>query len=84
MVFKPFMEFLKAFDFHQIHNMLALMLYPRFKSLQVMKSFVGHNNAIHLTIEYDVKDVISLLMIFFDQLNPTIEVIVTPCDEPVL
>jgi hypothetical protein len=78
---KPFLEFLKSFDFYQIHNLLALMLDPHFKSLQVMKSFVGHNNAICLTIEYDVKKVIFLLMTFFDQLNPTIEAIVTPGDE---
>jgi hypothetical protein len=80
-VFKPSMDFFNAFYFHQIHNMLALMLDPSFKSLQVMKSFLGHNNAIHLIIEYDVKEVIPFMMTFFYQLNPTIEVIITPCDE---
>jgi hypothetical protein len=81
---KPFLEFLKSFDFCQIHNMLALMLDPRFKSLQVMKSFVGHNNAIHFIVKYDVKEVILLLMIFFYQLNLIVEAIVEPCDELVI
>jgi hypothetical protein len=32
-VIKLFLEFLKAFDSCQVHNMLALMLNPHFKSL---------------------------------------------------
>jgi hypothetical protein len=32
-VLKPFLEFIKAFDSCQTHNMLTLMLDPRFKSL---------------------------------------------------
>jgi hypothetical protein len=55
-----------------------------FQSFQVMKSFVGHNNAIHLVVEYDVKEVILLLMTFFDWLNPIAEAIVAPCDEHAL
>ncbi len=40
-VFKHFLEFLKTFDSHQVHNMLALILDPCFKSLQVVENFVG-------------------------------------------
>ncbi len=82
-VFKHFLEFFKAFDSYQVHNMLALMLDPCFKSLQVVKSFVGHGDVIRLLTKYDVKEVIPLLMTLFDQLNPIIEVVVAPCDEPV-
>jgi len=32
-VFKPFVDFLKAFESHQVHNMLALMLDFHFKIL---------------------------------------------------
>jgi len=64
-VFKHFVEFLKAFDFCQVHNMLALMLEPCFKSLRVVESFVGHGNVIRITIEYDVKEVIFFLMTLF-------------------
>jgi hypothetical protein len=63
--------------------MLALMLDPHFKSLRVVESFVGHGNVIHLTTKYDVKKVILLLMIFLDHLNPIVEAVVAPCDEPI-
>jgi len=75
-VFKRFLEFLKAFYFYQVHNMLALMLDPCFKSLWVVESFVGHGNVIHLVVDYDVKEVIPLLMTLLDQLNLTIEAVV--------
>jgi hypothetical protein len=45
---------------------------------------VGHGNAIHLTIKYDVKEAIPLLMTIFDPPNPTIVVFVTPCDGPTI
>jgi hypothetical protein len=46
-----------------------------------MKSFVGHENVICLTIEYDENDVIPFLMKFFDQLIPIIEAIIPPSDK---
>jgi hypothetical protein len=49
-----------------------------------VESFVGHGNAIHLTTKYNVKNAIPFFMIVFNQLNPTIEVVVAPCDEPTL
>jgi hypothetical protein len=61
-VIKPFLEFLKTFDFNQVHNMLILMLDPCFKILKVMKSFVGCGNPIHFAIEYDVKEVTPFFM----------------------
>jgi hypothetical protein len=64
-VLKHLLEFLKAFDSHQVHNMLALILDPCFKSLRVVESFVGHSNAMCFTIEYHVKEVILFLMIVF-------------------
>lgn len=64
-VIKVFLQFLKLFDSHQIHNMFALMLDPHFKSLEVFEKYVGHKITIHLVIEYDVKEVIPLLMITF-------------------
>jgi hypothetical protein len=40
-----------------------------------------HNNAIHLAIKYDVKEVIPFLMTILYQLNPIVDAVVTPCDE---
>jgi hypothetical protein len=34
---------------------------------------VGPGNAIHFAIKYDVKEVISFLMIIFQQLNPIVQ-----------
>ncbi len=61
---KPFLQFLMAFDFHQVHNMLALMLDPHYKSLQVVENYVGCGNAIRLAFEYDLKKVIPFMMNF--------------------
>jgi hypothetical protein len=45
---------------------------------------MGCGNAIHFTIEYDVKEVIPLYMIVFDWLNPIVETFVAPCNEPTI
>jgi hypothetical protein len=68
-VIKHFLQFLKLFDSHQIHNMFALMLDPHFKSSQGFEKYVGHKIAIHLVVEHDVKEIIPLLMIIFSWLN---------------
>jgi hypothetical protein len=49
--------------------MFTLMLDPHFKSLEVFEKYEGHKIAIHLVVQYDVKEVISLLMIIFPWLN---------------
>jgi hypothetical protein len=43
--------------------------------------FWGYENAIHLTTKYDEKEVIPFFMIVFYQLNPTIEIVITPSDK---
>ncbi len=40
-VIKVFFQFLKAYDLHQVHNMLTIMFDPCFKSLQVLDNYVG-------------------------------------------
>ncbi len=69
---RPILQFLKSFYFSQIHNMLALMLNPHVKSLWVVEIYVRHENAICLVIEYDVKEVISLLMTIFECPSPIV------------
>ncbi len=71
-VIKPFLYFLRTFDGGQAHNMMAIMLDMHFKSLCVVENLLGRGNAIQLAIEYDARIVISLLMVYFEQLNPTI------------
>jgi hypothetical protein len=64
-VIKPFLQFFISFNYHQVHNMLTLKLNPHFKSLWVVRNYVGHKNAICLIAKYDVKENIPLLMINF-------------------
>jgi hypothetical protein len=45
------------------------------------KFYTRHNNAIRFAIKYDVKEVIHFLMTIFHQLNFTVDVVVTTCDE---
>jgi hypothetical protein len=61
---------LKTFDGGNVHNMMAIMLDPHFKSLHIVDDLLGHGNAIRLAIEYDAKIVIPLLMVCFEWLNP--------------
>jgi len=72
-VIKPFLKNLKTFDFRQVHKSWPLMLNLCFKSLTVMKNFVGCGNAICLVIEYNVKEVIIFLMTIFDLENSIIK-----------
>lgn len=65
-VIKSFLEKIKTFNWHQVHNMLALMVDSYFKSLQVVERYMGCGNAIHFIIEYDVKEIIPLFMMVFD------------------
>jgi hypothetical protein len=53
--------------------MLTLMLDPRFKSLRVVKNYVGHGACIRFVAEYDANTIIPLLMIVFEVLNPTVQ-----------
>jgi hypothetical protein len=45
-VIKPFLDFLRSFDAHQLHNMMVIMLDTHFKALRIVESLVGCGNAI--------------------------------------
>jgi hypothetical protein len=76
-VIKPFWQFLEVYDPHQVHNMLSIMLDPRFKSLRVVKNYVGCEDYIHLGSKYDANAIILLLIMVFEILNPTISKCIT-------
>jgi hypothetical protein len=44
---------LKKFDERKAHNMLALMLDSRFKSLCLMSSFIAHDQGLTIVEQYD-------------------------------
>jgi hypothetical protein len=68
-VIKYFLLFLQAYDLHQVHNMLVLMLDPRFKSLRVVENYVGRGTCICLDAEYDDNAIIPLRMTMFEVLH---------------
>jgi len=45
--------FAYIFDKKMDHNMLALMLDPRLKSLQLVTNYIDHENASTLVAQYD-------------------------------
>jgi hypothetical protein len=49
--------------------MIESVLDPHYKSLWVVKNYVGHGNAIQLALENEMKRIIPLLMIVFERLN---------------
>jgi hypothetical protein len=68
--------------FSIIFEIFWFLLNPQYVGLNVgfliqilasFESYVGHINVICLVVEYDVKEVIPLLMTIFEQLNPTIQ-----------
>ncbi len=54
------------------HNVGLNVGFP-IQILVSFESYVGHTNVIYLVVEYDVKEMIPLLMTIFEQLNPTIQ-----------
>jgi hypothetical protein len=61
-VLLPFISFLYIFERRKGHNMLALVLDPRFKSMRLVTMFMGHEDVTFVIVEYDEKLLIFLLM----------------------
>ncbi len=51
--------------------MLALMLDPRFKSLWLVTSYIGHEKASSLVVQYDVGFLLPLLIWCYKVLMPS-------------
>jgi len=52
-VLNPFLSFMASFPKAKIHDMLAMMLDPRFKGLGLVIQYVGKERALHIVREYD-------------------------------
>jgi hypothetical protein len=51
----PFLWFLKTITIASVHNILALMLNPRFKWLKCIIDFFGHEKVKLVVVKYDMK-----------------------------
>jgi hypothetical protein len=57
-----FHSLLKKYENKKIHNMISLILDPRFKSLCIISSFVGREQHVALVEEYDLKSLHPMLV----------------------
>jgi hypothetical protein len=68
-----FLSFLKKYENRKAHNMISLMLNPRFKSLRIKSSFVGREQGIALVEEYDRKSLHLMLVKCHEHLHPLVK-----------
>jgi hypothetical protein len=68
-ILAPFLAFASTYIAIKAHNMFVLMLDPWFKSLDILKTFVGKAKVIHMVLECDTKSLMPLLMAIFQFLN---------------
>jgi hypothetical protein len=57
-----FLSLLKVYDKRKAHNMISLMLDPRYKSLGIVSSFVRMEQGVALVEEYDRKSLYPILV----------------------
>jgi hypothetical protein len=68
-----FFLFFKKFDEKKSHNMLALMLNPRFKSFCLTSSFIGHDQGVAIVEQYDTMSLYPMPMKCYYHLHPPIK-----------
>ncbi len=67
-----FLAFTSSYNASKAHNMLTLMLDLHFKSLDVVKAFVGWAKIIQIVAKYGNKTLLPLLVVVFHFLNLSI------------
>ena len=71
-VLRPFLAFSRKYNEGQAQNMLALMLDPRFKGLELLQDYVGREVAKKVVDEYDTKVLVPMLVKVAQILSPTV------------
>jgi hypothetical protein len=67
-----FLSFWKVYDKRKAHNMIFLMLDPRYKNLCIVFSFVGREQGVALIEEYDGKSLYPMLVKCHEHLHPLV------------
>jgi hypothetical protein len=65
-----FLSFLRKIEERKAHNMLSLMLDPKFKNFCVVSSFVGQKEGVSIVDEYDMKTLYLILLKSSHHLHP--------------
>jgi xanthine dehydrogenase molybdopterin-binding subunit B len=66
-VLRPFLDFMDCFKLSKAHNMVVLMLDPRFKDLSIVGNYVGHSFAIWIVVAYDTKFILLTLKTLYQK-----------------
>jgi hypothetical protein len=68
----PFISFLMKCKNKKTHNMISLMLDPRFKNLCIVSSFVEQDQSVSFVVKYDKKSLYPMLVKCHEHLHPLI------------
>jgi hypothetical protein len=68
-----FLSFLRKFEEKKAHNMLSLMLDPKFKSFCLVSSFVGQEESVNIVDEYDRRTLYPMLLKCYHHLHAIIK-----------
>ncbi len=71
-VLNYFLSFLKKNENRKVHNMIFLMLNPRFKSFRIVSSFVGREQGITFVEKYNRKSLYLMLVKCHEHLHPLV------------
>jgi len=71
-VLDSFLSFLTKYENKKTHNMISLMLNPKFKTLCIVSSFVGREQGVALVEEYDRKSLYLVLVKCHEHLHPLV------------
>jgi len=69
-VLRHFLSFIKSFSWERAHNMVVLMLDPRFKGMDCIMDYIGRDQPAILLQQYDELVVMPLLKVVMRFLNP--------------
>ncbi len=72
-VLDSFLSFLRRFENRKAHNMLSLMLDPKFKSFCLVFSFVGREESVNIVDEYDRRTLYPMFLKCYPHLHPIIK-----------
>jgi hypothetical protein len=67
-----FLSFLNVYGKRKTHNMIFLMLNPKYKNLRIIYSFVGKEQGVALVEEYDRKSSCPMLAKCHEHLHPLV------------
>ncbi len=72
-VLNYFLSFLRGYQKRKVHNMLFLMLDPKFKSFCLVFSFAGQEKNVNIVDEYDKRTLYPMFLKCYHHLHPIIE-----------